>query len=66
MEGRRGTHLRQLAITPWQSLLVQTLREAAQRGANASPGERRPAETLGATGQEILDAFEVRHGLASV
>ena len=39
---------------------AQTLREAAQRGANASSGERRPADTLGATGQEILDAFEVR------
>ena len=39
---------------------AQTLREAAQRGAFASAGgERRPADTLGAVGQEILDAFEV-------
>ena len=52
----------QLSTQLWSALLsrAQTLREAAQRGANASSGERRPADTLGATGQEILDAFEVR------
>ena len=40
---------------------MQALRDAAMRGMHGGSGDRRPAATLGAVGEETLKEFEASH-----